>query len=201
MSFAKRPSGTRTIQRKVSSSKVLVQTGKAKNPAAPSRATLSRHAKNGKLIRVEPGIYIKPETDISPEEIQFATACKRFGAHSSIGGLSALFHYGLIEQVPSRVWVMVKPEQRTTLPLYRLVRTKADLAIGIEKHEFYRMTNLERTLLEALRLQAKVGLRVAVGAVRKALAEGKTNESQLGLMADALSLDALLAKYWEMIVA
>lgn len=40
--------------------------------------------------------------------------------------MTALFHYGLIEQVPHKIWVMVPNERRTTHTLYRCVKLECE---------------------------------------------------------------------------
>lgn len=70
-----------------------------------SQATLSRWVKNGELLKLSHGFYVHPKFGIPPEELDFAVACAKFGAKSTIGGLSALFHYGLTEQPPAQVGI------------------------------------------------------------------------------------------------
>ena len=67
-----------------------------------SQATLNRLAKSGDLRRLSYGLYVHPEVEIPPQDVDFAVACAKFGAKSAIGGLSALFHYGLLEQPPAQ---------------------------------------------------------------------------------------------------
>ena len=49
-----------------------------------------------------------------PRTFQWNVACARFGPRSLIGGMTALFHYHLIPQVPNQVWVVVPPEKKST---------------------------------------------------------------------------------------
>jgi predicted transcriptional regulator of viral defense system len=154
----------------------------------------------GKIDRVTAGLYCHPETQIDPEERGFAIAAAVFGPAAVIGGMTALFHYGLIEQVPSRIWVMVPKQVRTKDPLYRLVRTQTNPTIGIENHGLYRMTNLERTLVEAFRLSTKIGLRIALRATRTALAHKRTNLQKILRQAKALGMVRVIERHWESIV-
>jgi predicted transcriptional regulator of viral defense system len=165
-----------------------------------SQPTLSRWVKNGEIRRLSHGLYVHPEFNIPPEDLDFVIACARFGRKSAIGGLSALFHYGLIDQPPSQVWVVVPPNKADSNQLYRRIRTKTSSKYGIDNRGLYRMTNVERTLLEALKFAVKIGPRIAINATRKALHDRLTTEKKLGEMASQLKLRSVLEKNWEAIV-
>lgn len=141
-----------------------------------------------------------PDTSVS-REIGFQIACAKFGNHAVIGGLSALFYYNLVEQVPQQTWVLVPQEKVSHVRGYRLQRTKADLTKGIVVKDGYKIVTVERAILEALKLSSKLGERTAIGAARKAIAERQTTEVKLGRMAKDIGLAAVLHKYFEAIIA
>ncbi len=91
-------------------------------------------------------------------DIDYQVACTKFGPKSAIGGLTALFHYGLIEQVPGQVWVLVPPNQITHARLYRLIRTKINPDRGIINENGYRIVSVERAVLEGLKMAKEIGL-------------------------------------------
>lgn len=62
------------------------------------------------------------------------------------------------------------------------------------------MTNIERTIIEALRYSSKLGPRLAINAARKALQDNLTTERKLGEMATKLKLRPVIEKFWEAIV-
>lgn len=164
-----------------------------------SKPALSRLSASGQILRVRKGFYIHPESKIEPKYYDFVVACTYFGRKSTIGGLSALFYHGLIEQVPKKIWVVVPHGQKTTNPLYRLMRTQTNPTIGVEDHDLFRITNLERTLLDGLCFASKIGPRVAIRATRQAISEGRTTEAKLGRQATALDLRRVIEKYWDSI--
>ncbi len=168
--------------------------------AGISQPTLSRLVKAGKLIRLEHGLFQHPEAKIDPSELDFAIACAKLGKESVIGGLSALYRYGLVSQVPDQIWILVPAFVKSNNPLYRCVRTKQNLTLGVINYRLYRITNIERTLIEALKYSTKIGASLAVGAVRKAVEEGKTTEKKLHEMAKQLGAETVFSKYWEVIV-
>ena len=165
-----------------------------------SQPTLSRLLADKQITRLGSGLYMHPDSAVKAEEHDYIVACEKFGPFSTIGGMTALFHYGLIEQIPHRIWVMVPYNVRAEATLYRCIHTKTDLRIGIEVHDNYRITNLERTLVEALRYASKIGLRIALRATRTALFEKRTTLSKILAQAKALGLEKFVEKHWEAIV-
>ncbi len=165
-----------------------------------SHPTIYRLVAAGKLVKVTNGFYLHSDADIDHAVVDFAVACKRLGPKSAIGGISALFHYGLIDQVPQRIWLVVPQSKFSRVKLYRCLRTKTSLKTEIIDHGLYRMTSLERTLLEALKYSSKIGLRTALGAIRKALKENQTTLTKIGKAAQNLKMQKMLERYWEAIV-
>lgn len=165
-----------------------------------SQPTLSRWVAQGKLSRLERGLYMHPNAPRYSENLDYIIACAKFGPDSAIAGMTALFYHGLIEQVPQRIWLVVPENVQTKEAFYRCIRTQTDPKIGIEKHGDYRITNLERTIVEAFRYSSKIGLRIALRATRLALANKRTNLQKIYKQAKALKLEKFLEKYWEAIV-
>lgn len=166
-----------------------------------SQPTLSRWVKSGDLLKLSHGFYVHHKFEIPPEELDFAVACAKFGPKSTIGGLTALFYYGLTDQAPAQVWVVVPPLKAYSSPYYRTVRTKTSSKVGIDDFKFFRITSIERSIIEALKFATKIGPRVAINAARAALREGKTTERKLGEMAKKMKSHSAFEKYWEAIVA
>lgn len=181
-------------------SRGLFSTGEAEK-AGLSRPSISRLVQQGTLLRVGRGLYMHKGAKSSPTELGFQIACAKFGPQSAIGGLSALFHYNLIEQVPQQTWVIV-PVSKTTKELgYRLLRSKVNRTVGIVDKDGYRIVSLERALVEGLKLSSKIGERTALRAVREALSKRLTTERKIGDMAKALGLLSAITRYSEAIFA
>jgi len=165
-----------------------------------SQSSLSRLVASGKILRVESGLYLHPDSSLEGVERDYVVACMKFGSGSVIGGMTALFHYHLIEEVPQRVWILVPYDRKTRHPTYRCLRTKTNPKVGIEDHGAYRITNLERTLVEAFRYASKMGLRTALHATRTAIQEHRTTLEKVHAQAKALGLVKFIEKYWETII-
>lgn len=163
-----------------------------------SQPTLSRLIQAGLINRIGRGLYLHPKASVT-SEVDFKIACQKFGPESIVGGLSALYYYNLIEQVPTQTWVIVPPDISSRNRLFRLMRIKSDTTKGVISKDDYKIVSLERALLEALKFSSKIGERVALKAVRTALANRQTTETKLGKMAEQLGLKSVLYRYFEAI--
>ncbi len=164
-----------------------------------SHQELSRLVKEEKIHRMQWGIYLHPKANIS-REIDFQIAYKKFGPNSAVGGLTALFHYNLAEQVPAQTWVLVPPEKRVSSKKFRIIRTKTSLNIGIIEGNGYRIVSIERAIVEAFKLASKMGERTAIHACRVAVQQRQTTLKKIGLMAKELGLTSYYNKYSEVII-
>lgn len=164
-----------------------------------SQQSLSRLVETEKIKRVARGIYLHPEADLEGD-VGFQIAFAKFGPDAAIGGLSALFHYNLTEQVPGHVWIMVPSKKRSSEYGYKLIRTKVKLDRGVVTENGYCIVSLERAILEGLKFITKIGERTAIKAARDALAKRQTTELKLGKAAKELGLESVLTKYLELIV-
>jgi len=132
--------------------------------------------------------------------VGFQIASAKFGPEVAIGGLSALYHYNLAEQVPGQIWVLVPPEKRTRVRGYKLIRTKTKLDREIVNERGYRIVTVERAILEGLKFITKIGERAAVKAAREALSHKQTTEMKLAKAARELGIEPVLTKYLEIIL-
>ncbi len=167
--------------------------------AGISQQDISRLVAKRRLVRLGRGIYLHPKASLD-KDVGFQIAYSKFGPGSAIGGLSALYHYNLAEQVPGEIWVMVPPEKRTRETGYKLIRTKTRLDKQIVDEKGYRIVTVERAVLEALKFITKIGERTAIKAAREALAIRKTTEVKLAKAAKELELESVLTKHLEVIV-
>ena len=119
---------------------------------------------------------------------------------SFISGLTALFYYNLVEQIPSQVWVFVPEELRTTNSKYKLLRLKKIDHIGVVENKYFRIASIERALVDALHFSSKIGERVAIAATVRAIRDGKTRIELIMKMARGLKVDKRISKYWELII-
>lgn len=150
----------------------------AKKSGIPQQ-TLSRLVATGQILRITRDLYRHPETQIDPATEDFAVACAKFGPHSVIGGLTALFHYNLTDQPPQQIWILVPPSRSSIDRLYRCMRVKTMLSSNIKTHKTYRIVTVERAVAEGLRFATKIGLETAIRAARIAFKEKLTNPTKV----------------------
>lgn len=163
-----------------------------------SQQDISRLVTAKDLKRVGRGIYLHPDAKLD-RDVGFQIASAKFGPEGAIGGLSALYHYNLAEQVPGQVWVLVPPGKRTRVQGYKLIRTKTRLDREIADEKGYRIVSVERAVIEGLKFITKIGERTAIKAARESLAGGQTTEMKLSKAAQKLGLESVLMKYLEVI--
>jgi predicted transcriptional regulator of viral defense system len=166
-----------------------------------NRIKLYRWVKEEKIRKVAAGLFLHPDSELSYEDLDYAVACMKFGTKSAVGGLSALFKHGLIEQVPSQIWMLVPTNVKTQNIRYRCIRIGGNLRLGIDDHGHFRMAGVERAILEAMKYSTKFGERIAIQSARKAIQDQKTTPKKLGEMAKKLNLEKIFSKFWEAIVA
>lgn len=163
-----------------------------------SQQDISRLVSVKELVRLGRGIYLHPKASLE-DDVGFQIAYSKLGSDSAIGGLSALYHYNLAEQVPGEIWVVVPPQKRTREKGYKLLRTKTRLDKQIVNQKGYRIVTVERAVIEAFKFITKIGKRTAVKAARQALATGRTTETKLAKAAKELDLGSVVGKHLEVI--
>src|SRR5262245_45789728 len=136
------------------------------------RMVLTRLHRNGVLERSSRGIYVLAEGEPT-EHHDLAEACKRV-PHGVVCLLSALRFHGLTTQAPFEVWLAIDRKARLPRvehPPLHIVRFPAEaLAEGVEEQEIeavpVRVTTPARTVVDCFAYRNKVGLDVALEALR-----------------------------------
>lgn len=156
------------------------------------RNDLERLLAAGKVVRLGRGVYQLASTAIGDAN-QFRAATKRIRGPSSVCALSALAHYNLTDEIPKRVWLMVGVGRKSNLKDVRLFRTRNPRwNIGIEVADGYKITSVERTIVDCLSYQHKFG-NLGVDALKRALKDRKTTLSKVVEMAERLGVGRKIA--------
>lgn len=157
-----------------------------------SRNELERLLADGEIVRLGRGVYQLASADIGDEN-QFRAATKRIRGQSAVCALSALAHYNLTDEIPKQVWLMVGVGRKSNLKDVRLFRTRNPRwSVGIEANDGYRITNIERTIVDCLSYQHKFG-NLGVDALKRALKDKKTTLSKIVEMAERLGIEHKVA--------
>jgi len=149
------------------------------------------------VLRLSRGVYVLPGADLDDESL-FRAATMRIEGPSAICLLSALAFYGITDQIPKKVWLLVPESKQTAHKDIRLLRRNdPQWKTGIVTHDGYKITNIERTLVDALALKRILGVSVGVSALKTALADKKTTLDKVLRMATQLKVDHRVMNYLE----
>ena len=150
-----------------------------------SRMYLTRLHQNGLLTRVGRGLYVAASAEPT-ESHSLAQACKRI-PEGVICLLSALRFHDITTQLPHQVWLALDRKawlpQATELPL-RIVRfSGAALIEGVEEHEIegvkVKVYNPAKTVADCFKYRNKIGLDVALEALRECRRERRCTSDDL----------------------
>lgn len=167
------------------------------------REYLRRLLEQGIVQRPTRGIYIL--SDAKPTENQsLVEACLRV-PHGIVCLLSALRFHDLTTQNPFETWLAIDSKARLPkidYPSIRFVRfSKAALVAGIEKHRVQkiavRVTSPARTVVDCFVYRNKIGLDVAIEALRDCRRKKLATIDQLYSIAKARRMANIMRPYLE----
>lgn len=159
-----------------------------------SRNTLEALLKEDKLLRIGRGVYQLPSVELDNETL-YRAATKRIKGPSVVCLMSALSHYNLTDEIPKQTWLLVNADGRSYHKDIRLYRSRnPNWKVGIVKADGYKITSLERTIVDAIILKKKFG-NLGIEALKKALKEKLTTASKIMDMAAKLDADELVLPY------
>jgi predicted transcriptional regulator of viral defense system len=138
------------------------------------RETLARYSKAGKLERIERGIYRLPNAQISENESLIVASL--IIPKGVICLLSALRFHDLTTQNPFEVWMAIEPNSHRpkadSISLRLLHFSGESLTEGIETHrigsEKIKVYCTAKTIADCFKFRNKIGLDVALEALREA---------------------------------
>lgn len=155
---------------------------------------LRRLLRRGEVLRIGRGVYQANSSDIN-EENQFRGASKMIRGPSAVCLLSALSFYNLTDEIPRKVWLMVEADRRSYRRDIRLFRSRdPKWNVGIDNADGYRITNVERTIVECLVHQKKLG-HLGIEALKRAIKDKKTKLGKVMDMATKLNVDHRVLPY------
>lgn len=149
------------------------------------REYLRRLHERGRIVRVGRGLYVLPDAEVT-EYHTITQAAKRV-PHGIICLLSALQFHGLTTQMPFEVWMAIESKARqpkVDQPVMRFVRfSGAAYEEGIEQHTIegvqVKVYNPPKTVADCFKFRNKIGLDVALEALRDCLRQKKCTADSL----------------------
>jgi predicted transcriptional regulator of viral defense system len=167
------------------------------------RVYLSRLHEAGKLQRIGRGLYVLPGTNVS-EHRSLAEACKRI-PKGVICLLSALRFHELTTQSPFEVWLAIGEKAwrpRVEYPPLRIVRfATAALNAGVEEHRIDGVSVPvfipAKTVADCFKYRNKIGLDVAIEALRECLRSKRCTMDDLWQYAKICRVQNVMRPYLE----
>ena len=173
------------------------------NPHGIPRTHLSRLCAAGKLQRIARGLYVLPDSEIT-EHHSLAEACKRV-PKGVVCLLSALQYHELTTQGPFEVWLAIGEKAwrpRVEFPPLRIVRfSQPTLEAGIKEHEIegvaVRVYIPAKTVADCFKYRNKIGLDVAIEALRECLRSRRCTMDDLWRYAKICRVQNVMRPYLE----
>lgn len=174
--------------------------------AGVHREYLLRLYRDGVLIRVGRGLYALPGTQTS-ESLSLAEVAKRV-PNAVICLISALEFHHLTTQFAHSVWIAIenkKWEPRFEYPPIEIVRFSGPaFSFGVEEHEVDRIKvkvySPAKTVADCFKFRSKVGLDVALEALRETWRSRKTTMDELWKAAKICRVANVMRPYLEAVI-
>jgi predicted transcriptional regulator of viral defense system len=182
-------------------------TARAVSEAGMHTQELTRLVADGTLERVARGRYRLADAEVTEHHgLALAAAAAPEGV---ICLLSALGVHGIGTQLPAEVWIAIergrRPPKLVSLPLRVLRFSGPAFHEGIEVHEIerqrVRVYGVAKTIADLFRARNRVGLDVAVEALREAWRDRRFTMSELERAARACRVERVMRPYIEGVVA
>jgi len=167
------------------------------------REYLVRLHREGVLERPARGLYVLADAEVD-EHQSLLEACKRV-PRGIICLLSALRFHGLTTQAPFEVWIAIDAKARlpkVEYPPLRIIRFSGEAQTeGIEEHVIrgatLRVTCAARTVVDCFKYRNKVGLDVALEALRDCRKQRKATVDELCRIAQTRRMLNIMRPYLE----
>jgi predicted transcriptional regulator of viral defense system len=173
------------------------------DPYGIPRTYLSRLCDASKLQRIGRGLYVLPESNAT-EHHSLAEICKRV-PKGVVCLLSALRFHELTTQAPFEVWLAIGEKAwrpRIEYPPLRIVRfSKTTLDAGMEKRQIEGVTVHvycpAKTVADCFKYRNKIGLDVAIEALRECWRTRRCTMDELWHYADICRVRNVMRPYLE----
>ena len=167
------------------------------------REYLIRLYREGRLNRIGRGLYVAADADPT-EHRTLAEVCKRVPS-GVVCLLSALQFHGLTTQMPYQVWLALESKawqpKEPNLPI-RIIRFSGEaFSQGVEEHEVEGVTvkvySPAKTVADCFKFRNKIGLEVAMEALRDCRRQGRCSYDDLWQYAKICRQTKVMRPYLE----
>lgn len=175
--------------------------------AGIARETVSRLARDGEIIRLTRGLYQLPNAEFDANHSLAEVA--KLVPKGVVCLLSATQIHRLTVHTPSAVWLAIERtarKPRIDYPPLRIVRfSGAAFTMGVEEHEIegvpVRIYDPAKTVVDCFRYRVKIGLDVALEALREGLRQRRCKSDDLYRYAQATRTWSVMRPYMEAMLA
>jgi predicted transcriptional regulator of viral defense system len=172
-------------------------------PLGIARSVLTGLVAQGRLLRLDRGLYMSPEADITEHHSLVEVAARIGGA--TVNLLSALAFHELTDELPHAVWVaMPRGSQvpRFSSPRLEITWSPAALRhLGVDRHTIegieVAITNPARTVADCFKFRSRIGIDIAIAALRDYVARYHAGRDALWEMAGACRVQSVIRPYLE----
>lgn len=169
--------------------------------------TLSRMVNSGEIIRITRGLYTLPDREIQSGFQSFAEASKKV-PQGVICLLSALSYHEITTQAPHQIWMAIEEkawEPKIEHVQIRFVRfSEKLLKQGVETVKIQevsvKITNPARTIADCFKYRNKIGLDVAIEALKDGWKDNHFTMDELWKYAELCRVSSVIRPYIEAIV-
>ena len=166
-----------------------------------SRGQIMRLTQQGELVHVGRGLYSRPNADVT-ENHTLAQVCARV-PQGVVCLASALQFHNLTTQNPWQVWLLIESHARAPqmdYPPLRLMRASGEAFIaGVAEQEIegvtVRVTNVAKTVADCFKYRNKIGLSIALEALKESLRERRTDRATIRHYARVCRVERVMEPY------
>ena len=167
--------------------------------------TLQQLLRSGALVRISRGLYAAPDRALNEHDQLAQLAIKH--PHMVFCLLTALRIHGLTTQAPHEVWVAISPNARApqvSYPPLRIVRL-SDPGLQVETISLdgvvrIPVTSVDKTVADCFKFRNKIGLDIALEALRDAWRQKKVTMDELWESAQLCRVTNVMRPYLESLV-
>lgn len=167
---------------------------------------LNKLHREGVLERPSRGIYTIKGAKVDQNQT-LVEACKRI-PKGTVCLLSALQFHGLTTQLPFEVWLAIDVKAHRPqgdLPPVRICRfSKASLGFGVQKHKigssYVKVYSPAKTVADCFKYRGKIGLDVAIEALRAVWSKKRSSMDDLHTAAKACRVANVMRPYLESLI-
>ena len=164
---------------------------------------VARLTRAGHVVRLARGLYQLPDADIQTGHTLAEVA--KIVPKGVVCLISALAYHQLTLQLPPFVWVAIEVHTRQPkhrYPPMRFVRfSEKALTEGVERHMIegvpVKITNPAKTIVDCFRFRNKIGVDIAISAMREALRKRVCTPDDIMSHARSLRIASVVQPYLE----